>query len=284
MSRFLPIYSILATAEPAAHAATMRRLRAWGEPDSRGEVEAAQRRGLGVTRVGNAAVIPVRGVMMPGGDPYWNEVDTRELVQLVNAAAADDDVAGTVVILETPGGSAIGMAELVDAVQAHARVKSIAMQVEGYAASAGYMMAAAGTEIIAHRMDEVGSIGTRLLTYDFSKWMEERGIVPVAIDTGKFKSAGAFGLPITDEHKAEWQRLVDAFFADFLGTVVQGRARKMSAEAVKAAADGRMFSATQAMQMGLIDRIGTTAETISRYAKMTTQNETLGRIRATLAT
>jgi hypothetical protein len=103
-----------------------------------------------------------------------------------------------------------------------------------------------------------------MMLYDFSKMLSEAGIRAVPIDSGEFKSAGALGTPITPRQEEYFQGVVDGFFADFLKVIQRGRG--MIAAAVKAAADGKMFLAGDALQLGLIDGISTFSQTLGRLA------------------
>jgi protease-4 len=88
------------------------------------------------------------------------------------------------------------------------------------------------------------------------------GIEVIPIDTGEFKSAGAIGTKITDRQKADFQRIVDQFFADFVSAVARGRG--MPEQSVRELADGRMFIAsTEAINNGLVDAIQTFDETFA---------------------
>jgi ClpP class serine protease len=128
--------------------------------------------------------------------------------------------------------------------------------------SAAYMTAAQATEIVAGRMDMIGSIGTRLTLFDTSKMAERWGIKAIPIDTGEFKSLGEFGTEITASQVEYMQGLVNGYFADFKATVMRGR--KMSAEAFAKVSDGKVWLASDAKAMGLIDGFSTFGETISR--------------------
>jgi protease-4 len=102
-------------------------------------------------------------------------------------------------------------------------------------------------------MDLIGSIGTRLTVYDYSEAFANAGIKPVVIDTGEYKSMGEPGTEITDAHKAEFQRLVDGYFADFRQVVQRGRG--LSDQSFEAIGDGRLFFAEESTRNGLIDGI-----------------------------
>lgn len=244
----------------------------------------AQRDGAPMWMEGGVAVIEVMGVMIKGGSSWWGEAATERITEAAIAARIDPDIGAVALLLDTPGGSVDGLAELADAVAGLASVKPVLAQVSGLCASAGYYTAANATAIYANRMDLVGSIGTRMMLYDFSKYYEEAGVKAIPIDTGTFKSAGALGTVVTDEQIAYFQSIVDAYFKDFASIVSKGRARSMTPDKVKAASDGRVWTAPEALKMGLIDGIQGFAETMSMARAKATEAFRQRNIRAGIAT
>lgn len=112
----------------------------------------------------------------------------------------------------------------------------------------------------------VGSIGTRIMLYDFSAMFEKQGIKAIPVDTGKFKSAGAMGTEITDEQKADFQRIVDAFQSDFRQVVSNGR--QMNTAQLDAVADGRVWQVSEGIDLGLVDGVSTLSETINSQRRV----------------
>ncbi len=129
-------------------------------------------------------------------------------------------------------------------------------------ASAAYWVASQADRIYSHRLDLIGSIGVRIMLYDMHRLFEKEGVEAVPIDTGEFKSAGAEGTEITENQRADFQRIVDAYFAAFLDVIERGRA--LSGDRLKAVADGRIFTAPEALEQGLIDGIQTFEQTMQQ--------------------
>jgi len=165
-------------------------------------------------------------------------------------------------VIDSPGGSVDGLVELADTVQAVKQVKPIIAQVDGMMASAALYAAAGATEIYAGKRDLIGSIGTRIMLYDFSEMFSNEGVKAIPIDTGEHKSAGAMGTEITEEQQAEFQRIVDGYFSDFMATLQNGRG--ISQKELKPLADGRVFFAEEEpLEAGLIDGIQSLEQTLS---------------------
>jgi len=230
---------------------------------SAGPTEDAERSGLPITKVGSTAMITLKGPMIKEASwlsQYFGIASTRGVQQAIQSALADDDVEKILLYTDSPGGSVDGLAELGDTIAEAVKVKDVIAQVSGMVASAAYYAISQATEIRAGRMDLVGSIGTRMMFYDFSKAYEDAGIEAVPIDTGEFKSAGVMGAAITEAQRKEFQRIVDGYFTDFKAMVINGRG--IAAKQLDSYADGRMFFAKEAVEMGLIDKISTIENTI----------------------
>jgi signal peptide peptidase SppA len=231
--------------------------------------------GLATTREGGAggvAVVPMKGVFYkdcgPVAEAFFGLLDTARLTREILALAKDDDVNGVIIPMDSPGGLADGVAELGEAVAFLAKRKPTHVQVMGICASAAYWVGSQARKIYAGRMGEVGSIGVRMLMYDYSGLFEEAKIRPVAIDTGEYKSLGAMGLPVTENHEAYLQESADFLFDAFLSEVAKGRGMKKAE--VKASADGRTWYAGEAKKRGLIDGIRGMDETVSATMKEAT--------------
>ncbi|MDD5657873.1 MAG: S49 family peptidase [Elusimicrobia bacterium] len=230
--------------------------------------------------VEGVAVVDIAGPLVKGLSAFHYAFDssaTELVTDAVRAAAGSAQAKAILLRVDSPGGSVDGLAELVDAVWEARRQKTVWAQVAGLAASAAYWVASQAQRIFAGRLDEVGSIGVRMLTYDFSRFFANMGVEAVAIDTGPYKSAGAFGTAITAAQRADWQKTVDAIGAEFLAGIRRGR----SVPALEEAADGRIFLAAEALSKGLIDGIQTFETTLAALQRQPAAGPT--RTRSTIA-
>ena len=235
-------------------------------------------------RRANVAIIPITGPMSK--TPSFFQFlfggglgPTVEAKLAVKAATMDNDIDKILLLIDSPGGSVEGLAELVDAVTAAAEQKEVIVQVEGMMASAALHVGSQATQIFANRMDMIGSIGARMMVFDTSEMFERDGIKVHAIDTGEHKSAGAPGTVVTPAHLTQFQGIVDAFFKDFTEGVSKGR--NMTMANVLQLADGRMFMADEALANGLIDGIQTKEETLLQMTGAS--NQVIGRTSASLS-
>lgn len=247
-------------------------------------VDDAERSGLPVTRTGNVAVIRLQGPMLKSDSyltRYYGFASTSATRLAVESAQADDNIDTLLLDIDSPGGSVGGIAELGDAVARAAAAKLVVAQVNGMTASAAYWVASQASKIYAGRMDMVGSIGVRMTLVDASEHYEKMGIKVIPIDTGEHKSAGEFGVALTESQIAEFQRVVDGYFAEFLNAIERGRA--MTHEHLKSIADGRMFFAKEAQRLGLIDGIQTLDQTLAALTQTAGRSTAAARNRLKLS-
>ena len=208
---------------------------------------------------------------MAHDDSYFGSMDMRAIAREFESARVDDSISAVVMDIDCPGSTCLGMAELCEAADKLRGSKPLIAHCSAVCASGGYQLASRASKIYATPRSQVGSIGVRVMFYDFSKQLEDAGIKPVVIDTGAFKSLGAVGVEVTDEHKAHLQQRVDECFADFKASVQQGR--NFTTEQLESVSDGRVWLAEQAKKLGLIDGVQSLAETLtmaSRVASPTT--------------
>jgi len=228
-----------------------------------GPAQDAELDDLPITNQGAVSIVHLAGVMIKDAG-WWSWfggiADTRQVQRAVEAAAADPDIEVIVLRIDSPGGSVDGLSELGDALFKARSIKPVIAQVDGMAASAAYYAASQAGEIRAGRTDLVGSIGTYIALEDSSKFYEQAGLEAVVLKTGEYKGAGIEGTPITPAQRADFQRIVDEYFADFKAAILRGRG--LSGEQLAGLADGRVWLSPEARAKGLIDRIATMDETL----------------------
>lgn len=255
--------TLLSAIEPARYA-ELGRLAEAGDTLSEMRLPEGRQLPTPMQTMGEVAVLDVVGPLSKRPSPYglyFQASSTQALREAVQEAGANKDVKAVLLRVDSPGGSVDGLAELGDDLFALRSRKTLWAQVDGLAASAGYYLAAQAERIFAGRMDLVGSIGTRMMVYDWHRLFAKEGVEALPIDTGPFKSAGAMGTEVTAEQRAYFQSIVDAYYGDFLAAIQRGRG--MAESSLRAVADGRVFPATDAMALGLIDGIQTFEQTLA---------------------
>jgi protease-4 len=123
--------------------------------------------------------------------------------------------------------------------------------------------------IFAEPTTWTGSIGVIIPLYDLTTTMKEIGVADDSIASGPLKQMGSPTRPMTDEERKVLQGLVDESFKGFKDIVISGRPKfKEDPSALDAATTGQIFTAKQARDLGLVDKIGFVEEAIARVAEI----------------
>ncbi len=217
------------------------------------------------------AVMPIDGTIQASvdtGSIYSTPIgyDHNMLMEYVNKLMENDNNKGIVLRLNTPGGTVYEADELYLKLMEYKEKtgRPIWAYMENQCCSGGVYLASAANEQYANRNTVTGSIGIISSMYDMSGLYEKLGIKEVNIVSAKNKDMGTAAKPMTAEQKAIYQAYVDEAYEQFVSIVANGR--DMSIEEVKKLADGRIYTASQAVENGLIDGIKTSEE-FDEYVK-----------------
>ena len=214
-------------------------------------------------KVEGVAIIQIEGAMMKA-DSKFGGTSTIRIRQAIRAAVQDPEIDSILLHIDSPGGTVSGTKELADEVLSARQSKPVHAYIEDLGASAAYWVASQCETISANLTAEVGSLGVVAVIYDQSKQFERMGVKVHVVSTGKFKGAGAPGSEISADMLAEVQELVDDLHEVFMTAVLSGR--KMERAELDAIADGRVFLASKALKLGLVDAVETVDEMIGRMA------------------
>ncbi|MDO5154467.1 MAG: signal peptide peptidase SppA [Eubacteriales bacterium] len=181
--------------------------------------------------------------------------DHNLLMKYVDKLINNSSNKGMILRMDTPGGAVYQADELYLKLKEYKEKtkRPIWVYMESTCCSGGVYLAAAADEQYANRITTTGSIGVIMSTYDLSGLYKKLGIKEVNIVSAKNKDMGSAGKTMSDEQLAIYQSFVDEYYERFVEIVAEGR--NMSVEDVKKLADGRIYTATQAVENGLIDGI-----------------------------
>ncbi len=171
-------------------------------------------------------------------------------------AADDPDVRALVVRINSPGGTVTASDIIwreVDGWKRATRRPVVAVMLD-VAASGGYYVALAADTIVAHPTSVTGSVGVVMVTLNAEGLMQKLGLATTTIKSGERKDMGSPFRTLTAEELRIFQSVIDTLHAQFVARLVQSR--KLPPEAAGAIADGRIYSAQQALELKLVDRIG----------------------------
>lgn len=181
----------------------------------------------------------------------------------LNDAIQNPNNKGMILFVNTPGGSVYETDEIyMKLLEYKATGRPLYSAMGSMAASGGYYISAPADKIIANRNCWTGSIGVTIGTlFDVSELLDRYGIKTVTITSGKNKAMGGMTDPLTKEQQEIFRSLVDEAYEQFVGIVADGR--HMDVSQVKKLADGRIYTAKQAQENGLIDQIGTLQDAVA---------------------
>lgn len=191
---------------------------------------------------------------------------TERFGQEFRQAVNDPQVSALVIDVDSPGGSVYGIPELASEMFKARGAKPIVAVANSMAASAAYWLATAADEVVASPSSEVGSIGVFAAHQDASALYEQMGIKTTLISAGKFKTEGNLWEPLTDEAKAAILESVTDYYDQFVSAVAKHRGVSV-ADVRGGFGEGRVVTAKRALKLGMVDRVSTLDETITRLSK-----------------
>lgn len=173
-------------------------------------------------------------------------------------AAEDKLVKGVILRLDTPGGevtaSDIVYHEILN-FKKRTGIPVLALMM-GLTASGGYYIASACDYLIAHPSTLTGSIGVISLFPNLEGLFEKVGIQVQVIKSGDLKDSGSVFREMTPEERNVFLKIVQEYHQNFQDVVYENRKDVLSLEDLKKMADGRVLTASQALEAKLIDEIG----------------------------
>ncbi|GJL53926.1 MAG: signal peptide peptidase SppA [Nitrospirales bacterium] len=172
-------------------------------------------------------------------------------------AGKDDQVKAILLHINSPGGTVTASDILYHEIQQFKKTHDMPViaSIVDLGTSGGYYLAAAADHIAVHPSTITGSIGVIMVTINAEGLLEKIGVEPRAIMSGPKKSMGAPFRSMTEEEHAIFQGVIDSMYDQFLTVVKTGRPDLDDTE-IRRLADGRIYTATQAKDAGLIDSIG----------------------------
>ena len=174
----------------------------------------------------------------------------------IRAATKDKSIRGILLEIDSPGGGVTASDILHDALMGYKRAATnrfVAVYMGDMCCSGGYYVAAAADRIYAHPTTITGSIGVIMSGLNVAGLAKKLGISGVTIASGENKDILNPLKEVNPEHVALLRKPVEEMYERFLGIIAKGR--RMPVEKVRPLADGRIFSANEALKNGLIDGV-----------------------------
>ncbi len=238
------------------------------------------------------AVVPVEGTIASAESSVGGVQSTATpegLSDALRQASDDPGVVAVVLEINSPGGGVTASDEMHQSILDFKRNTDmpVVVSMADMAASGGYYISTAADRIVANETTLTGSLGVFIPLLNFSEAADKYGVTQEYIKSGKFKAMGNSWDELTPEEREIFQSIVQDDYDEFVEVIVEGR--DLPEERVRDIADGRIYSGSQAKELGLVDSfggideaaviVGTLAEardtTVVRYVKPPSFSETL---------
>jgi protease-4 len=189
-----------------------------------------------------------------------------EIMRQIIEARKDETVAAVLFRIDSPGGSVTAAEEISREIKKLKETgKPIVASMGAVAASAGYWLASCADFIVANSSTLTGSIGVYIPYANFEELYKKIGIASERVKSGQHKDMMSPERPMTDEERRMLQKMVDEMYAGFIKQISDGRA--LPEGKVRALADGRIYTGSQAKELGLVDEIGNYYDALSIAAQ-----------------
>ena len=201
-------------------------------------------------------VVLVRGVL----------ADARGIIEQIDDFDGNDSVKAVVLRVESPGGGVVPSQEIYSRLKKVKENKIVVASLGAVAASGGYYIACAADKIVANPGTVTGSIGVILQFPLFEELFRKIGIGSTTVKSGKYKDMGSPFRELTPGERAYLQGVTNDIYEQFVDTVLVSRNIPPSRTAE--IAEGKIFTGRQALELGLVDALGSEQDAIDLAAKL----------------
>ncbi|MBK6327346.1 MAG: signal peptide peptidase SppA [Chloroflexi bacterium] len=211
------------------------------------------------------AIVRIEGTILSGDQSSsGGEAVSGRVIRDLENAAGDPSVKAIILLVDSPGGSVTGSAQIWEALQTIE--KPIVVSMVGVAASGGYYVSAPADYIIARPDTLTGSLGVIMTLYDASELIDKVGVKVIDITSGENKAMGSTWAELTPGQRAILESITNEAYEEFVRVIADGR--HLSEEEVRVLADGRVYSGRQALANGLVDQLGNFQDAITKAAEL----------------
>ena len=200
------------------------------------------------------AVGPIMDDAWQGGLFGSPGVTANAMRKVFEEVREDDSIKAVVFRVNSPGGSALASDRILRQVQLTAHDKPVIVSMGHLAASGGYYISCRANRIFAERGTLTGSIGVIGAIPNIKELFDKVGVNIETFSRGKRAELVSPYGELTDEGRRLLMKMLEEIYDDFIEHVAAGR--KLSRDAVLSVAEGRVWTGQQALELGLVDRIG----------------------------
>jgi len=193
-------------------------------------------------------------------------IGSETMSSAIDDAVEDDDIKAIVIRVNSPGGSALASDIIWKSIVEAKKKKPVVVSMGGVAASGGYYISMAADSIFCDPNTITGSIGVIFLKAYSDGLFEWAGITVDTITRGPLADEFVLYKGMDDEGYAAFTRIIEKIYIDFSGKAAEGRG--ISPDSMSYLAQGRIWHGTDAVEVGLVDRLAGLSEVIDVAAKM----------------
>ena len=201
------------------------------------------------------AVIYAEGEITTVQPSYSNSnTITEKLADELRKLKDDEQVKAVVMRVNSPGGSAYVSEQIWKQVVELKKSKPVVVSMGNVAASGGYYIACGADKIVAEANTLTGSIGIFGMFPNASGLFDKLALTTDVVKTNEFADLGDISRPMTPDEMTLIQSYIERGYDVFLTRCAEGR--NMSKEAIDSIGQGRVWTGSQACELGLVDELG----------------------------
>jgi protease-4 len=186
--------------------------------------------------------------------------DAKPTIEQIIRFRDEESIKAIVVRIDSPGGAVGPSQEIYRELKRTSAQKKVIASMGAVAASGGYYVAAGTDGIVANPGTVTGSIGVIMGYTNFEELLKKICLVPVVIKSGQYKDVGSPVRTMSEKERELLQGLVKKIHQQFVAAIAEGR--KLELSKVESIADGRIFTGEEALDLGLVDRLGNLQDAI----------------------
>ena len=213
------------------------------------------------------AILIAEGDIVDGEQTNDNEIASKTFCDEIRKVRNDDKIKAVVLRVNSPGGSALASEVILRELVLLKQKKHLIVSMGDYAASGGYYISCQADSIFALPNTITGSIGVFSMLFSMDKLMKNKlGVTFDEVKNAPFADEPTISRPMTPQEAKRMQNSVDTIYALFKNHVAQGR--RLTAPDVDTISQGRVWTGSDAMDIGLVDGMGGLSRAIASAASM----------------
>lgn len=193
-------------------------------------------------------------------------MDSSGVMKDLQNLAKSKSVKAVVIRIDSPGGGVAASQEIFEEVKKLKATKPVVVSMGSMAASGGYYIACAADKIYASAGTVTGSIGVIMESFGLQNLLQLVQLESRVLKSGTFKDVGSPMREMTPDEKAYLQQILDNMYQQFTKAVAEQRG--FSEEQIQMIAEGKVYTGQQAVEVGLVDSLGTLYDAIAGAKKL----------------